>query len=74
MFSYHVEAKPILCAMDAKTSHIASFFYPFVVIKTMQNVGIEWIVNKTIDGGCSWLKYGKFYYGWKCNALEPWEG
>jgi len=24
------------------------FFYAFVVIKTMQNVGIEWIVNKQL--------------------------
>jgi hypothetical protein len=25
--------------------------------------------EQTIDGGWSWLKYGKFYYGWKCNVL-----
>ncbi len=31
------------------------FFYAFVVIKTMQNVGIEWIVNKQLmEVGHDW--------------------
>ncbi len=37
-----------MCNGCKDITHCIMFFYAFVVIKTMQNVGIEWIVNKRL--------------------------